>query len=329
MQPESIKETLNGYRLTCEFKDVPIAFVNALRRILLHELKVVVLRDVEIIDNNTNMPNEMIKHRVEQLPVNVAPEETTTIRDARIELRALPAPSVRELTTEDFVVSGGERKDILLKDRDLDTHLFFMKLLPNQSLHIKANLGIANVMVNEALPHVSVSTFMNHIDEEQVKIDRQTFIAEAGDNIEAEKEAARLFDNFYYQRSYSRDEHGRPNWFDFTIESIGVLKAKDLLRRAIEVLQEKIHVFSNAPVLTEQPNQYLVEIENETFTLGQLVQEIMYENPDVQSISRDIGHPLQPILRIRFQTSAPSKDAVEEFRKKALAMCDNVLKTLQ
>jgi len=329
MQAETIKQSLNGYRLTCEFKDVPIAFVNALRRILLHEVPVVVLRDVEILDNNTNMPNEMIKHRVEQLPINVSPTETEMIRDTRVELRILPSSEAREITSDDFVISNSSRKDVILKDRDLGEPLYFMQLHPNQSLHIKAKLGVSSSMVQESLPHVSVATFMNHIDEQRRLEDRERFIAEAGDNIEAEKEAAKVFDNFYYQRSYSRDERGRPNWFDFTIESIGVLQAKVLLRLAVKVLYTKIEEFSKLPVDTEQPNWYSVEMENETFTLGQLVQEVMYYSGVTQFISRDIGHPLQPVLKIRFNTTSTSKEVMDEFRKKALAMCDNVLTTLQ
>lgn len=329
MQTESMKYSMNGYRLECEFKDVPIAFVNALRRILLHEMKVVIVRNVEIVENNTNLTNEMIKHRVEQIPVNVQPEDISTIRDTRLELRFLPSPDAREITSDDFVVTGSERKDILLRDRDLNEPLYFMRLNPNQSLHIRASLGIVERMEQESLPQVSVSTFMNHIDEAQRLEDREKFIAEAGDNIEAEKEAARLFDNFYYQRSYSRDENGRPNWFDFTIESIGVVKARDLLHQAVDILKNKINEFANAPVLNEEPNWYRIEMENETFTIGQLVQEVMYNENLVESISRDIGHPLQPKLVVRFNTTLSSKEAIDGFRKKALALCDNVLQTLQ
>jgi DNA-directed RNA polymerase I and III subunit RPAC1 len=71
---ESFNLSLNGYRLDTEFKNVPIAFVNGLRRILLAEIPTVVIRDVQILDNSTKMIHEMLKHRVEMLPVNVKPE---------------------------------------------------------------------------------------------------------------------------------------------------------------------------------------------------------------------------------------------------------------
>ena len=86
---ENVKKTINGYRLTGELKDVPVAFVNALRRIMLSEIPTVVIQNVEILENNTNMTHEMLKHRVEMLPVNVRASETNVIRDTRLELRYL------------------------------------------------------------------------------------------------------------------------------------------------------------------------------------------------------------------------------------------------
>jgi len=320
---------MNDYRLECQMKDVPIGFVNALRRILLHEIPVVHITHVDIVENNTNLTNEMLRHRMEQLPVNVTPEEKAMIRDTTIELRYLPAPEAREITTDDFGISGGERKDVLLKDRDLGTPLFFMNLNPNQSIHIKARLGLAFRMDQFSIPHVSVSTFMNHIDETVMKLDRDTYIAEAGDDKVAQQEAAKQFDNFYYQRSYSRDEKtGRPNWFDFTVESIGVLKAKPLLQRAASILRIKVQEFANAPVESENDGWYYVEMEEESFTIGQLVQEILYHEDLVDYVSRDIGHPLQPKLTVRFHSKTNEKDVMEGFRKKALALCENVLTTL-
>ena len=57
---ESFNLSNNGYRLDAEFKNVPISFVNGLRRILLSEIPTVVIRDVEILDNSTKMIHEML-----------------------------------------------------------------------------------------------------------------------------------------------------------------------------------------------------------------------------------------------------------------------------
>jgi DNA-directed RNA polymerase subunit L len=322
---ESISVSLDGYRLTAQLKSVPVAFVNALRRILLAEIPTVIVSNVRILDNTSTMTHEMLTHRVEMLPVNVTPEETGAVRDTKLTLRFLPSPDPREVTSADFAIAGPV-PNVLLRDRDLDTPMLLLALKPNESLHIEATLAIAPTGGS----HVCVATFQNHIDPEVAAVDRATMVAEAGDDPAAQREAGLSFDAFHIQRSFSRDKvTGRPDWFDFTVESIGVLKAKDLVRRACEVLKSKIIEWVKTPVLREADNAYRMETEGETFTLGQLLQELMYTGGLVESVSRDIGHPLVPVLTIRFRTKTVQPEAVvDKAKTEALMLCENVLKSL-
>jgi DNA-directed RNA polymerase subunit L len=313
---ENLATTLNGYRLDCEFKNVPIAFVNALRRIVLADIPTVILNNIQILENTSSMTNEMLQHRISQIPVNVRPDETGVIRDTVVEIRFLAGTeSDREITTDDFDIKG-PRKDILLHDRDLGTPLLFMNLKKNESLRVCANLSIESKNVSQ----VCVSTFKNHIDPDRAALDRDTWVAEGND--------PRIFDAFHIQRSYSMDANGRPNWFDFTIESIGVMPAKDILRKALEILQTRIVDFAKVDILREEPGWYRMEMPGETFTLGELVQKMMYEQSLVDFVSRDVGHPLIPKLIVRFNTKSPPEAVVERFKTEALALCESVLKSV-
>ena len=322
---ENLRTSLSGYRLDGELKGVPVAFVNGLRRILLSEIPVVVLSNVKILDNTTSMTHEMLRHRVEMLPVNVKPEEAGVIRDTKVTVRFMPSPDAREVTTADFV-STGPRGDILLNDRDLGTPLFFMALKPNESLHVEATLAIAPT----GMSHVCVSTFKNHIDPDVAKVDLDSFVARAGDDPAARAEAARIFNAFHVQRSFSRNkETNRPDWFDLTVESIGVLPAKELVRRACDILKAKVEEWIKTPVLREGDGWFRMETEGETFTVGQLVQELLYAGGLVEFVSRDVGHPLVPKLTLRFQTKTIQPEAVvEKCKAQALALCENVLKSV-
>lgn len=307
---------MNGFRLDGELKNVPIGFVNALRRIILSEIPTVVLSNVEILENNTHMTHEMLRHRMEMLPVNVRPEEAGVLRDTRVEIKYSTDDEEYDVTTDDFMVTG-PRKNVLLYDRDLDVPMLFMTMKPNQTIHIRATLSVET----KGASQVCVSTFKNHIDEERMKIDRDSFIMRGGD--------PREFDNFHYQRSYAVDENGRPYWFDFTVESIGVTKAKDLVKRAAEVLESKITEWAKTPILREEAGWYRMETEGETFTVGQLIQELMYAGGLVEFASRDVGHPLVPKLTIRFNTKTVQAEAVvERAKQEALALCENVLKSV-
>lgn len=305
---------MNGFRLDGELKNVPIGFANAMRRILLADIPTVVLSNIEILENNTHMTHEMLRHRVEMLPVNVRAEEAGVLRDTRVELKYATEDEGYDVTTDDFVVTG-PRKNVLLYDRDLDVPMLFLTMKPQQMVHIRANLSI------EAASQVCVSTFRNHVDEDLMKVDRDAFIIQGGD--------PREFDNFHYQRSYARDENGRPYWFDFTVESIGVTKAKDLIKQAATILQNRITEWAKTPVLREEAGWYRMETEGETFTVGQLIQELMYAGGLVEFVSRDVGHPLLPKLTIRFNTKTVQPEAVvERAKQEALALCENVLKSV-
>lgn len=318
---ENVQISLNGYRLDAELKNVPVSFVNALRRILLSEIPTVVVSNVQILENTSSMTHEMLRHRVEMLPVNVRADEVAVVRDTKLEIRASAIKDRMELTTADFVATG-PRGDILLPDRDLGTPLLFLYLNPGETVHIKATLSVQSTKASQ----VCVSTFKNHIDPDIAKVDRDTFVATtAGDNPVAQREAARIFDTFHIQRSFHRNkETGRPDWFDFTVESIGVTPARDLMKTAVKVLQEKIAEFAKLPLLREEDGWFRIEIPNEKHTLGALLQEILYTHTDVASM--DIGHPLVPKLTLRFSTKTDAPDAVvAAVVKEASTLCENVL----
>ena len=319
-----LRTSLNGYRLDAELKTVPISFVNGLRRILLSEIPTVVVSNIQILENTTSMTHEMIRHRVEMLPVNVRADEVAVIRDTQLELRTAAEKEPREVTTDDFAAVG-PRRDILLKDRDLDTPLLFIYLKPGESIHIKATLSVLATKGSQ----VCVSTFKNHIDPDVAKIDRDTFVAQAGDDPVAQREAAQLFDSFHIQRSFHRNKEGRPDWFDLAVESIGISSAVDLLKKAVEVYQEKINEFVKIPVLREEEGWFRMEVPGESHTLGSLVQEVLYLSQLTEFISADIGHPLVPMLVIRFNTKTSTPEAVVDyFHKQASSLCENVLKSV-
>jgi hypothetical protein len=307
--------SLGGYRLDMEFKNVPLAFVNGIRRILLAEIPTVVIRDVEILDNNTAMIHEMLRHRVEMLPVNVRPEETGVVRDTKIELRYLSTETTQKITTNEFVVSG-PRKNVLLNDRDLDQPLFFMNLKPGESIHVKASLGIDMTGSSQ----VSVSTFQNHVDQDLAKLDKDTYTGSGGDG--------RVFDNYEIQRSYARDPQGRPYWFDFTVESIGVIPAKDLLKQAITTLQTKVVEWCKSPILREEDGWFSIESDTEGHTVGAFAQSLIYSAALADVVSYRIVHPLLPKMIVRFKSKVAPETVIERFKTEAVALCESILKSV-
>lgn len=292
---ENLKTANKGFELYCEFKNFPVTFVNAIRRTCLSSIPTVVIRDVQILENTSQMPHEMLKHRVEMLPVNVKPDDAAAIRDAKIELRILgdKKEGIREITTDDFVVESN-RGNILMKDRDFNTPILFLRLRPGESVHIKARLALETQNISQ----VSVGTTQWHIDPEKAKQDREKFIEAGGDPA--------LFDNFEIQKSYSRDEKGRPNWIDLKLESIGVLTGKEILKYAVEVLRNKFQTYMKEAIENiareKEEGTYTISLEQGGHTIGAMIQEVIYNDLNVDFVSYDIPHPLRNTMVLKIHT---------------------------
>lgn len=292
---ENVKTSNKGFELSCEFRNFPVTFVNALRRLVLSGVPTVVIQDVQILENTTQLPHEMMKHRVEMLPVNVTPEDASTIRDTKIELRILPdkADKVRVITTDDFVVESNRGK-ILMRDRDLDKPILFLRVRPNESVHLKARLGIESKNASQ----VCGCSTKWHIDPERAKEDKKVYVEKGGDPV--------AFDNFYIQQSYSRNEKNRPDWIDMSIESIGVLSCKDILKYAVGILKTQVEAYMKEALekinREKEPGSYNVSLDQGGHTIGALLQEVIYSDENVDFVGYDIPHPLRSLMVLRFHT---------------------------
>lgn len=311
---ENIHVANKSFELSCELKNFPVSFVNGLRRILIGNLPTVVVRDVQILENTTQLPHEMLKHRVEMLPVNVHPTDAATIKDAKIELKILPdreRDTVRTITTDDFVVESG-REGLLMKDRDLGTPLLFLRVRKGESVHVKARLSLETQHASQ----VCTATTRWHVDPELAAAARKEFVEEGND--------PRIFDNSLIQRYYSRNEAGRPNWIDLSIESVGVLPAKELLKMAVSVLRKQLNEYMKDALDNIQKEAdegtYNVTLEKGGHTIGYLMQEVMYSDSNVNFVSYDIPHPLRNTMVLRFHTTKKpesilktAKDTIDEY----------------
>jgi DNA-directed RNA polymerase subunit L len=304
---------LSGYRLVFQLRGVPVQFANAIRRVLLNETTTVEITDVQVLENTTLVPHEVLRHRVEMLPVNVHPSEEDVIRDARITLR-LTADAPRNVLTSDFAI-GSTRTDILMKDRDLDVPLFFLKLKKDESVHITARLAL-----NPKSSQVCVATYGFHVDEEKAAIAAEGY---------ADKNT---FNVFHKQRSFHVSEQGRPDWFDFTIESIGVIRARDLLVNALGHIKMRTKAWADAGKETlireAEPNAYTVVSTTEGHTIGALAQILAYESKLCKVVSYDVPHPLTPEMKFRFLTEKAPEEILDMIAAKVGELCDATISSL-
>ena len=303
-----------------EFKKFPVTFVNAIRRILLTDLPTVVIRNVEVLENTTQLPHEMLRHRMEMLPVNVKPTDASTIREAKVELRVLPEKEgTRSIRTNDFVIESS-RPTLLMNDRELDTPLLFVRVRPNEAVHIRGKLAVETKTASQ----VCTATTMWHVDPVRAKDDKRIFVDENNGS-------PAVFDNFYAQRSYSRNAKGRPDWIDLDVESVGVIPAKELVDMSVKILRKQVEEYMAVAIdniQRQKDDEYRVEIDQGGHTVCALLQEVMYETQDVQFVSYDIPHPLRPETVLRFHTKRVPEAILKAAQTVVEEYCESVEKSL-
>jgi DNA-directed RNA polymerase subunit L len=318
-----VAKSESGPTLKVELKDVPVQFVNAIRRILLNETPVVEVQDVVIHTNTTAMPHEMLRHRIEMLPVAVRPTETDLLMKTKIELRVgLESDDVKNLTTDDFVVSG-DRKDVLMKDRDIGEPLFVLRMRKGESIHITARLG-----VNPNGSQVCTTSYGYHIDPEAVKAAKEQFLADNATLADAE----RVFDTSYTQRYYMKNEQGRPNWFDLFVETLGVIPSRELVQMAAKTLRDKAKRWGDSvkdKIVRSAEEGVYTFISAEGHTLGALLQFILYSAPEMVSlVDYDIPHPLRQEMRLRVLTDKRPEEVIDFAVAKVKQYCETLEKEI-
>jgi len=323
---KTMAEVLNSSETNCknvyhtELKKFPVTFVNSLRRILLTDIPTVVIRDDQILENTTQLPHEMLRHRVEMLPVDVRPTDASTIRDAKIELRILPqTEGGRTIRTNDFTVESS-RPTILMNDRDTNAPLLFLRVRPNESVHIKGKLAVETKTASQ----VCTASTTWHVDPVRAKEDKRIFVDENGGS-------PIVFDNFYVQRSYSRDERGRPDWIDLDVESVGVIPAKELVKTAVQILRKAVTEYieaATAKIEKQKDNEYRIQLDQGGHTVCALLQEVIYSGTDVGFVSYDIPHPLRPDTVLRFHTQKSPESVLTSAQTIVEEYCAIVEKTL-
>lgn len=310
--PHSIRTSENGFLLDMKLEEVPVAFVNGLRRIALTGLPVVQLKDVRIVENTSSMSHEVLQHRVEMLPLNVSPDEASVIRETTLELRQIATDKEIIVTSDDFLIRG-PRQNILLKDKELGTPMYFMTLRPHETVELHVSLGLR--MTGGS--NVCISTFRNAVDPLLAEENKKLYLEKGGH--------PKVFDMHESQRSYSRTPLGRPDKFEFHLESIGCRKARDILRDTVTTLQTAMESWCKLPIQTEEGGYVSIESEVDGHTVGALAQSLLYDGGLVGFVSYSVPHPLLPQMVVRFKPTGTAAQAIERCRVQAVALCEGIL----
>lgn len=291
--------------------DANVSIANALRRILICEIKVPCFKSEStddkykcIIDaNTTRFTNEVIKQRLACVPVHIR-DDKINVENYELVLDVKnTTKDVLYVTTKDFKLKN-KKTGKLIKDESsmkifppnemTGDYIEFLRLMPavsptheGERIKLSCPLTYGTSKESGCFKTVSMITYGNTLDESKAALAwdaiEQTLVSGGemdDDKILLEKK------NWYLLEG---KRHFKNNSFDFKIKSIGVFQNEELLNKAIEVLIAKLDATASAlksndtsvveikKSKTNVPHSYDILLHGEDYTLGKVLEYYTYE----------------------------------------------------
>jgi DNA-directed RNA polymerase subunit L len=302
MDPNISKISEANGILTFTLSNINVSIANGLRRIV-SEIPVVIFRttphernDAIFEANTTRMNNELLKQRLSCIPIHA---DTDFPRDEYLLVvdKQNKTSTVEYVSTADFTVVDVKTNQV---DKQLTAKLFppnpltgdypeLVRLLPRVSeniegerIHLKCKFAIGSAKENSSFNVASSCVYSNTIDPIKIK----TAWAEKKTELAKTLDAAEIafIENDWHLLDAKR--HFLPDSFDFMIETVGPLtnmaiinKAAKLMIEKLVRLQDTVQGEPNSIIVSETtiPNSFDIILKGEDYTLGKVIEYILYE----------------------------------------------------
>ena len=331
MEPVITKIAEKDNILTYTLSGINVSIANGLRRIV-SEIPAIVFRTspheantatFEI--NTTRMNNELLKQRLSCIPI-YAPDDFPLDDYILVVDKQNKSSTIEYVTTADFEVIDIKNKQ---KNSNLTAKLFppnpitgdypeLVRLLPRVSeniegerLVLKCNFDLGTAKEDCAFNVASTCVYSNTLDPVKIKAvwtEKKTELAKTM-NAEELLFAEKDWNLLDAKRHFISDS------FDFMIETVGpytnmeiIDKAAKLMIGKLERLQETIQGDPNIimPSETTIPNSFDIVIKNEDYTLGKVIEFILYakhygETLDYCGFRKPHPHIDEIVIRVGFK----------------------------
>tara|TARA_B100000902_G_scaffold106504_1_gene108367 strand:+ start:4340 stop:5464 length:1125 start_codon:yes stop_codon:yes gene_type:complete len=337
--------------LNFKITDVNVSIANSIRRIILSEIPIVVFKttpydknNVDIIKNTSRMNNELIKQRFSCIPIHINdlnfPKE-----DYIVEVNVTnDTDKMLYVTTENFKIKNiktdtymntSESKKIFPPNNISGNYIDLINLRPNisdeipgESINILAKFDIGTAKDDSAFNVVSTCCYSNTPDE--IKINNEWNIKLKELDKEMDKQEIENFKKDWYnldaKRIVIKDS------FNFKIETVGQYDNLTIVFKSCEIMINKIQKLnddlqSKENLINESNNNinncYDIILENEDYTLGKVIEFMLYnnyykhpiENPDgiltFCSFNKKHPHDSDSIIKVAFLTKKEKIDVIQ------------------
>jgi len=310
--PEITEQKENNDVYSFRIEKCNVSIINAIRRTLLSDIKTVgfktepyndtndELTSIIIEDNTTSFTNEILKQRLACIPVHLKDFEKTPIDNLLVTLdKENKSESIEFITTADFNIidtttnrpfSNELKNKIFPPSSITKEHILFARLKPpiskksqGQKLKFKCKLFITSS--KESGQHNVCCTAAYKNTEDPVK---QT---EAWSKEEEKLEKLLLPQDEIGKRKknwYILDSkrYFKQNSFDFIVETIGIDRNEELLRKACDVLFNSLETFGKKmeedkfEISVDQVNvrnSFDIKLDGYGYTIGKVIEYLLHK----------------------------------------------------
>lgn len=331
-----IKSDIRDDELKFTLSGVDVSIANAIRRIILSDIPIVVFRvspndknKCTILGNTCGLNNEIVKHRLSCIPIHIKDVSEFPLKNYILEVNVQNnTDTAMYVTTKDFIIKDKITDKPLSQDKireifpanDLTAdYIDFVKLKPKPAEEIQGKLinltcdfDIGTAKEDGAYNVVSTCSYGNTIDiavqEAELQKLKQKWKDSGKKESEIEFEAAnwKLLEG---KRIFKK------NSFDFVIQTIGIHTNAELLAISCKIMIEKLENFINIIENDEleikvsentMKNSYDIILNNEDYTLGKVIEyymlEIYYSKKIITFCGFKMLHPhdLYSLIRVAF-----------------------------
>jgi DNA-directed RNA polymerase alpha subunit len=289
-----------------------VSLANALRRVILSDIPCIVFKTTPYEQNKavfetntTRMNNEIIKQRLSCIPIHIK-DIKFPIDEYQLEVDVKnDTPNIIFITTEDFKIknlktgtylTSSAIKQIFPANSFTGNYIDFVRLRPKlaenidgESLKMHCGLSIGTAKEDGAFNMVSTCAYGASQDVSRIQEEWDKKKKTLRDNntttedIEFAKKDWLLLDA---KRIIKQDS------FDFIIETLGVYDNFEIVENAAKIMMKKLkHAVTKLQENTEFikqststiDNAYDIILENEDYTVGKVLEFIMYDKYFIKS----------------------------------------------
>lgn len=319
--------------LSFTIDQIHLPFVNGIRRTILSDIDVVGIKgfphedcDINILENDTNLNNEIMKHRIMSIPVHVlTPDKADVWNKLKVVLNVQnDTDQIIPVTTENITlinnedgnkISDATTKKIFPPDPITNDHILLCYLHPvsdkmkkSNQIHFEATFSVITPKINSVYNSVSKVTFSNTIDLEKQELAWSQYQKTLEPDLDMEKE--KLNWRFLKGQHYFQE-----NSFDLKIKSIGFYTNKEILTKACNILINTLDSISKKEgIIIEKSKKTVIEnsfdivLENQSYTIGNILKKMVFDlfyEKVVSYVGFVVEHPHDSfsILRMSFINS--------------------------